>query len=249
VPTVLIAAATSLGQIKQRREYQDAIVFADTDALRALEAITRQRPDVVVLESAFAATSRGTALINRIKADPSLAKCDVQVVTHTLEPAVPVSRPEPIPTPPAIAPSPPPPPPPPPAAPPEPPPAAAPIAPAAAPAAASGPKNVSFPLDRSGTRRAARYDMTDGLEVLVDGNPVTLIDMSIEGAQMISPGTLKPNQRVRLTLPGLTPLRISGEIAWAMFEMPQGVPRYRVGMAFVDPNTAAIQRFIEANAK
>jgi hypothetical protein len=108
---------------------------------------------------------------------------------------------------------------------------------------------VSVVLDRSGTRRAPRYEMTTDLEVLVDGNPATLIDLSIEGAQMISPTTLKPNQRVRLTLPGLTPIRLSGEIAWAMFEMPRGVPRYRVGMAFVDPDAAAVQRFIDGNAK
>src|SRR5262245_49927946 len=72
--------------MKQRGEYQDAMAFADTDALRALEAITRQRPELIVLESAFAATSRGTALINRIKADPSLAKSEVRIVTHTPEP-------------------------------------------------------------------------------------------------------------------------------------------------------------------
>lgn len=259
MPTVLIAAAANLGPMKQRGEYQDALAFADTDALRALEAITRQRPSLVVLESAFAATSRGTALINRIKADPSLATSEVRIVAHTAAPGVPVTGVTP-PNPPQVAPPTAPAPASPPAAPPtvaSPPPAAAPSAPLPAPAPAPAPveaapaanPHVSFPLDRSGTRRAPRHDMTDNLEVLVDGNPATLIDLSIEGAQLISPTTLKPNQRVRLTLPGLTPLRISGEIAWAMFEMPQGRTRYRVGMAFLDPDTDAIQRFIDGNSK
>ena len=90
MPTVLIASATSLGQMRQRSEFQDAMAFADTDALRALEAITRQRANLVVIESAFAATSRGTALINRIKADPSLSDCEVRVMAHTPEPEAPV---------------------------------------------------------------------------------------------------------------------------------------------------------------
>jgi hypothetical protein len=42
-----------------------------------------------VLESAFAATSRGNALINRIKADPSLGRCEVRIATHHLEPDAP----------------------------------------------------------------------------------------------------------------------------------------------------------------
>jgi hypothetical protein len=202
--------------MKRRGEYQDALAFADTDALRALEAITRQRPEVIVLESAFAATSRGAALISRIKADPSLARCEVRVVTHTVNPEVPPED---------VAP------------------------PLVVPDAAVTPAPASFPLD-TGTRRAPRYDMRDGIEVLVDGNPVLLVDLSIEGAQLISPTTLKPNQRVRLTLPGgLPPVRVAGEIAWAMFEMPQSGPRYRAGMAFIDPDIKGIQRFIDANAK
>jgi len=228
--------------MRQRGEFQDAIAFADTDALRALEAITRQRPNLVVIESAFAATSRGTALINRIKADPSLSRCEVRLAAHTPEPDAPA---EPVvadvvpdaAVPDVVS-----------AA------AAAPplSVPAPAPSAPAVPEarpTVSFPLDHSGTRRAPRYEMTDGLEVLVDGSPATLLDLSIEGAQMISLTTLRPNQRVRLTLPGLAPLRISGEIAWAIFEMSQGVPRYRVGMAFAAPDTNGVQRFIEGNAK
>jgi hypothetical protein len=216
--------------MKQRGEYRDAMAFADTDALRALEAITRHRPDLVVLESAFAATSRGTALINRIKADPSLARSEVRIVAYSpdadalrSEEIVPdvtpaAGTPPVTPAPPTIVPPP------------------APAAP-------------SFPLDNTGTRRAPRHQMPAGTEVLVDGNPATLVDLSIEGAQLISPTTLKPNQRIRLTLPGLTPVRVIGEIAWAMFEMPQTGPRYRVGLAFVDPDVAGIQRFIDGTVK
>lgn len=255
MPTVLIAAATSLGSIKQRGDFPDAMMFADTDALRALEAITRHRPNLVVLESAFAATSRGTALVNRIKADPALSSCEVRVVPHLTEPGQ-ASTPSPLPPPV-----------------PEPivrvvvpidpaPPVAGPVTPvASAPATPPAPVVPVLPeapevpdtprrLDTTGTRRVPRHEMPAGVDVQVDGNPATLIDLSVEGAQIVSLTTLKPNQRVRLTLPiGLVPIRVIGEIAWAMFEMPQSGPRYRAGIALIDPDTVAIQRFIDANAK
>ena len=59
-----------------------ALAFADTDALQALETITRERPGVVALERLFAATSRGAAFINRIKADPALSSCEIRIVAH-----------------------------------------------------------------------------------------------------------------------------------------------------------------------
>ena len=73
--TVLIAAPEHLEVLKERDDFSNAQSFSDAEALRALEVITRKRPDVVALERDFAATTRGAALINRIKADPKLASC------------------------------------------------------------------------------------------------------------------------------------------------------------------------------
>src|SRR5512144_1221464 len=139
--------------MKGRREFQDALAFADTDALRALEAITRQRPEVVVLERLFAASTRGVALINRIKADPALGHCEVRIVTGETELA---------PTPPVTAPMP------------------------EAPAALPEPS-----LDPAGTRWAPRFEIIDGVELLIDGNPATLVDLSTSGAQVLSPTSLR----------------------------------------------------------
>ena len=69
--TVLIAAPEHLHALKEG--FGDALAFSDADALKALEAITREKPKAVVLEQLFAATSRGAALIKRIKADPRSA--------------------------------------------------------------------------------------------------------------------------------------------------------------------------------
>ena len=64
----------------EREDFTGAQAFPAQEALRALEVITRKRPDVVALEQTFAATTRGAALINRIKADPKLSTCEIRIV-------------------------------------------------------------------------------------------------------------------------------------------------------------------------
>ena len=77
---------------ERRTSFADTITFSDTEALKALDAITRERPPVVALERLFAATSRGAALINRIKADPSLGGCEIRIVAHDGTPLTPRQR-------------------------------------------------------------------------------------------------------------------------------------------------------------
>ncbi len=82
--TVLIAAPDLLPTLKQRARHDksELLAFTDEEALRALEVITKRRPRVVALERLFAATPRGTALINRLKADPALTEIEIRVVSH-----------------------------------------------------------------------------------------------------------------------------------------------------------------------
>ena len=200
-----------------------ATTFSDTEALRALDVITRQRPDVVALERLFAATSRGTALINRIKADPSLSGCEIRIIAHDDDylRTAPRRSGEPVSGSGASA---------------------AAVAEAARPAAA--------PLDQRGTRRAPRFRMVDGVEIQIDGNPAVLIDLSVVGAQVVSSTILKPNQRIRVTLPnGAPPVRVAAAVAWASFEIPKGGVRYRAGVEFFDADQKVLARFIETNKK
>jgi len=223
--TVLIASPEHLRALKERDDLGDAVAFSDADALRALDTITRQRPAVVALERLFAATSRGAALINRIKADPSLSGCEIRIVAHDSE----YSRVSP--RRPAEA-------------------AGGGTAAAPALAVAEAPQPVKAPLDQRGTRRAPRFRIADGVEVQIDGNPASLVDLSIVGAQVVSPTILKPNQRVRMSLPdSARPVRFGAAVAWASFEIPKGAPRYRAGIEFFDADRAAVGRFIEANKK
>ena len=97
------------------------------------------------------------------------------------------------------------------------------------------------PADYRGTRRAARVKLAGQRTVQVDGNQAQLIDLSPVGAQVISGPILKPNQRVRVSLPdehGV--IRVNAVIAWAAFEIaPKTGPRYRAGIEFlnVEPQT------------
>ena len=121
---------------------------------------------------------------------------------------------------------------------------------AAAPAAVAEPPGAPAPLDQRGTRRAPRFKVVDNVEVIVDGNPATLIDVSVVGAQVLSATTLRPNQRLRMSLPdAMRPIRFNAGVAWAAFEMPKGGPRYRTGIEFYDAEAAAVTRFIDAHKK
>jgi hypothetical protein len=220
---VLIASADLLPTLKPRASDggTELLAFSDTDALHALEVITKRRPRMVTLERLFAATPRGAALIRRIKSDPALLDSEIRVIEHDTEysrvlprpgartgtaPAPPPSEPEA-------------------------------SAEAEAPAVA--------PLDQRGTRRAARFKIAAKVGVTVDGNPATLVDLSSVGAQVVSGSALKPNQRVRVGLgDDVGNLRFNASVAWAKFEIPPGSrPRYRAGLDFANPDHAAVDAY------
>ena len=107
-------------------------------------------------------------------------------------------------------------------------------------------------LDWKGTRRAPRFKIADGVDVTIDGNPAALMDLSVIGAMVISPTTLRPNQRVRMSLPHEPrAIRFSAGIAWAAFEMPKAkpAPQYRAGIEFFDADADAVLKFIESKKK
>jgi hypothetical protein len=214
---VLIGPADALPALQGRFDQGDAVqTFTDSEALEALDHIIRTKPSLVALQDEFSSTSRGTALINRIKDDPTLVDCEVRVLARNSEksrvavkrgqaggPAVALDEPVPV-------------------------------------------------LDQRGTRRATRVKIKDGIEVAVDGNPAALVDLSIVGAQVVSPTVLKPNQRVRMIMgDGKTAVRCSGAVAWAAFEMPKGMAtRYRAGIDWgITAEGPAIQTFAEKHKR
>ena len=230
---LVIAAENLMPALRERVKVEgEVITFPDTEPIQALQAILEQRPDLVVLERLFAATPRGAALVNRIKSDPQLAHAEVRVMSHTGDYTRQVVKPSVSKTPAASAGS----------------------ATASAPQAAPAPvatAEAPRPLDWQGTRRAPRFRVRPGVELQLDGNPAAVVDLSVVGAQVISPTVLRPNQKVRIALPNDDfLLRFRGAVAWAKFELPRSPetqPQYRAGVEFTDGDAAAIDSVINRN--
>jgi len=232
-PAVIIAAVNLTPSLRERLSDEgELLTFADTEPIQALQTILEQHPRLIVLERLFAATPRGAALINRIKTDPQVSQAEIRVMSHTGDYTRVVSRGS------------------------------------GAPAAVAAPPAYAVPADTStrtyetdspvatadaprqldwhGTRRAARYRIRQGVEIQLDGNPASLVDLSVMGAQVISATILRPNQRVRVSVPTDDfVMRFRGAVAWAKFELPRPTepPRYRAGIEFNDADSAAMEDY------
>ena len=186
--TVLIASPEHVSALRTG-DLHDALAFSGNDTLAALDVIKNRRPSLIALESLYAVTARGRALIARIEADPLLRGCEIRIVTHVVEP-------------PALA-----------------------------------------PIDR---RRTPRFLVCDGVEVRFDGHRAVLVNVSLGGAQVISARPFRPNQRGKVTLnTANNATRMPCGVAWASLEFVGRLPRYRAGIEFSDPDTTALEAFIE----
>jgi hypothetical protein len=219
--TVLIGAEDLLPALKERafEDGGELLAFADSDALRALDVISRRRPRIVALERTFAATPRGAALINRIKADPTLSGSAIHVVPYDVDSRLPraaTTNRTAVPEPSRMT---------------------------ALPISAAVVTPVA-PLDKRGTRRSPRYAIAGTVEVVADGNRATLVDLSTVGAQVLSVTILKPNQKLRMMIADdRITMRFNAIVVWASFEMPPTGPRYRSGIDFLDANAADIDAY------
>jgi len=231
--TLIIGADELLDALRQSAGGGEVLIFSDTEALKALDAITTRKPSVIALERLFAATSRGAALINRIKADPALLDAEIRVVSldgtyrvsprRTPAPGSPLA--DATPSAPSL-------------------PSAEITVEAMEPIEEPSPAQPAQNLDYRGTRRAPRFRMAEGTEVQIDGALAIVVDLSTYGAQILCPTPLKPQQRVRMVLADdLGMVKFSASVAWAFFEIPKGVSRYRAGIEFKDAEPKAVDAF------
>src|SRR5829696_3212810 len=235
-PAVVIAASNLMPSLRERlADDGDLVVFPDTEPIQALQAILEHKPSLIVLERLFAATPRGAALINRIKNDPQLGHAEVRVMSHSGDYLRVVSKPSAAPPPPSAEPV---------------PDRHGAVATEAPPAPRVAAEPATRPLDWHGTRRAPRHRIREGVEIQLDGNPVQVVDLSQVGAQVVSQTILRPNQRVRVSMPNDDfVMRFRGAIAWAKFELPQPSepPRYRAGVEFADADGTAVESYCQKN--
>lgn len=208
---VVIGPESTIATLRARFESGGRVhSFTDSEAIEALEHICRHRPRIVAIEREFSGTSRGAALIGRMKDDPTLAECEVRVVAHDASP-----RPSGVRRPGASV------------------------------------QDLPGKAAQQGHRRAPRVRIADGVDVLIDGDPAHLVDLSIMGAQVVAPYPLKPNQRVRLSFGDARGvIRCLGVVAWASYEMPkQLAARYRAGIEFSNGDAEGLSLFCEKHRK
>jgi hypothetical protein len=80
---VLIGPEDTLPGLQERLDPSAEVqTFTDSDALEALDHIMRSKPALVAMQDEFADSSRGQALINRIKDDAALSAVEVRVMAR-----------------------------------------------------------------------------------------------------------------------------------------------------------------------
>jgi hypothetical protein len=229
--TVVIGAPEVLDALRESAGADGEVLsFTDSEPLDAVEAITSRRPAVLVIERLFAATSRGAALINRIKADPALDGVEIRIasvdgtyrISARRTPAPPGGAESTGTRDPIIA-------------------QLENIADETEPGGAGAAPDA---LDFRGTRRAPRYRLVEGTEAQIDGALATIVDLSTHGAQIVCSTPLKPQQKLRMILADdLGVVKFGASVAWAFFEIPKGVSRYRAGVEFKDADKKAVAAF------
>ena len=220
--TVLIAEPDRLEILKTRPDFAEAQTFTDVEIPAALEVVITERPDIVVIERGFARKPRGAALINRIKACTDV--CEIRIVSAVA----------------AVSKSP-----------------GGGSAAAAVPvtktrrSVAAAAVGVAPPLTeraQDDRRREPRFEIIEAIEVLIDGTPAMLVDLSMVGAQVVSSSLIKPNQRVRVSIvQGTKPVRFTAGVAWSAFELPKAGARYRAGIEFFDADPDAVRHVLRTS--
>lgn len=191
---------------KQLAAAEFMAVISEGDLLLMQDNLLAQPPEVLVLHSAFAATSRGASLVSALKAKPRDTGTAVRVFIEdeVKSPLILLET-------------------------------------ALSPVEAL--LETSRPLDRAGTRQAARYPM-DRRALSINGDPGQLIDLSVSGAQVQTAIRLRPLKVARLILPDATgDLRLQGTVAWAIAVPSGGSIHYRAGVEFVNPDKKQLAMF------
>ncbi len=100
----------------------------------------------------------------------------------------------------------------------------------------------------TGTRRVPRFRMREGVTMMIENRPTTVVDLSELGAQVAGRSLLKPKQQVHALLdPGGAELELQGVVVWARVENVRGRQTHRAGIEFPLPDRAALAKFCAEN--
>lgn len=209
VNSIVIVRPEHYVSVKKRLEQADVVfVVAESELLQIQDTLVERPPEIIVMHSAFAATSRGATLVSALKAKPRETGTAIRVFIED-DQKIPLILTETTLTP------------------------------------HDALLETSRPLDRAGTRQAARFSM-HRRPVAVNGDTGQLIDLSVSGAQVQSAMRLRPLKMVRLVLPDeALDLRLQGTVAWAIAVPSGGSIQYRAGVEFVNPDKKLLAAFCD----
>lgn len=207
VNSIVIVRPEHQDSVKKRLA-EDNVVFvvSESELLQIQDTLLERPPEIIVMHSAFAATSRGATLVSALKAKPRETGTAIRVFIED-DDKTPLLVTET-----ALSPH-------------------------------EALLETTRPLDRAGTRQAARHSM-HRRPVAVNGDAGQLIDLSVSGAQVQSAVRLRPLKMVRLVLPDESlDLRLQGTVAWAIAVPSGGSIQYRAGVEFVNPDQKHLAAF------
>jgi len=232
--SIVIADAGSLNVIRDTASLPGRVMpFASTALASALASIQAYRPKTIAIDAIFAESPAGAAFIAQIEPFMRLGGSILLLVEQDghwsavprnsprakmQTPRVTVTTPEPR----IEKPSP-----------------QAIAAVSTTPAAAVQSEIVS-------TRRAPRFLVRNPIEVMVESEHASLIDMSVLGAQIVSVPVLRPKQKIKVDLTDENKtLSVVAHVAWSMFEKAptQAEPHYRVGLEFTGAAQQALEKY------
>jgi hypothetical protein len=205
--SVVIVRPEHLVSVRKRLADDQAMaVISEAEILLLQANLQAQPPEILIMHSAFAATSRGASLVSALKVNPRENGTAIRVFIED-EVKVPLILAE----------------------------------------ASLSPHEAlletSRPLDRAGTRQAARFPM-NRRTVAINGDAGQLIDLSVSGAQVQTAVRLRPLKVARLVVADEGgDLRLQGTVAWAIAVPSGGAIHYRVGVEFVNPDKKQLTRF------
>lgn len=108
----------------------------------------------------------------------------------------------------------------------------------------------SRPLERVGTRRAARYPM-ERRSAVINGERGQLVDLSVSGAQVLAMIRLQPGAAIRVTImdDDEHDIRCGGRIAWSIAAPVGPAIKYRAGIEFSSPDQKALASYCERHGR
>jgi hypothetical protein len=110
------------------------------------------------------------------------------------------------------------------------------------------PQSLSVPAtEPTGAERraSARIESIQWAAVRVNGTPVNVVDLSLTGAQILSPAVLRLGDSVHVTLTSDADIvQCNAGIVWGSFDMIGAAPAplFRAGLSFKDADRLAIER-------